>query len=113
MLRMLSKIRLSSRFSWGGVILVIFYLYLGYHALSGDQGLLKWADYNDRIVDLEQDIGVLKAERQALEFQAGQLRAAHLDLDRLDEEARRILNVSHTNEIVIWLDGDDEKSHRK
>jgi len=92
------------RFSWSLFVLVVFYLYFGFHALSGDQGVLKWADYEDNISSLEAKIETLVTEREALELHADQLRANQLDLDRLGEEARRTLNVSHTNEIVIWLD---------
>ena len=92
------------RFSWSFFVLIIFYLYLGFHALSGDQGVLKWANYEDKISSLESQIDKLVSERESLERHANQLRANQLDLDRLGEEARRTLNVSHANEIVIWLD---------
>ena len=92
------------RFSWSLFVLIVFYLYLGFHALSGDQGVLKWANYEDKISILETQISELKVEHEALELHANQLRADRLDLDRLGEEARRTLNVSHANEIVIWLD---------
>ncbi|PHR93353.1 MAG: cell division protein [Robiginitomaculum sp.] len=92
------------RFSWSVAVLAVFYLYLGFHALSGNQGILKWADYAEKINALESEIAVLQKDRKSLELHANQLRATHLDLDRLDEEARRSLNVSRANEIVIWLD---------
>lgn len=100
MLRMFKQIR----FSWPVTVLVVFYLYLGFHALSGNQGILKWVDYKDKINVLESEIATLQASRKSLELHADQLRATHLDLDRLDEEARRSLNVSLANEVVIWLD---------
>jgi cell division protein FtsB len=100
MFRFVRKIR----FSWPLFVLIVFYLYLGFHALSGDQGMLKWANYEDKISSLETNIEILVTERESLELHAKQLRANQLDLDRLGEEARRTLNVSHTNEIVIWLD---------
>ena len=100
MFRVFRKIRVS----WPLIALCVFYLYLGFHALSGDQGILKWANYEDKISALEVEIAVLKAERLDLEMHADQLRGDHLDLDRLGEEARRTLNVSRANEIVIWLD---------
>ena len=100
MLRALKKIR----FSWSLTVLGVFYLYLGFHALSGNQGILKWADYAEQIESLETEIAALAVRRAALEKHADQLRSSHLDLDRLDEEARRSLNVSYPNEIVIWLD---------
>ena len=75
---------LSARLSWGLLILCVFYLYLGYHALSGNQGLLKWADYEDTIASLETEIADIQAQRTALERTAAQLRPEHLDLDRLE-----------------------------
>ena len=100
MLRVLKRIRLS----WPLVVLAVFYGYLGYHTLGGSLGVLKWADYSDRSETLYAEIIRLKTKREALELRASQLRANNLDLDRLDEEARRALNVSGANDIVIWLD---------
>lgn len=98
---MLKKIRIS----WPLLVLGIFYTYLGFHALSGNQGVLKWAVYKEKINKLENQVADLADQRAALELRAEQLRSHNLDLDRLDEEARRTLNVSYTNEMVIWLDG--------
>ena len=85
-------------------VLGLFYLYLGFHALSGEQGILSWADYKDSIASLEADITATTAQRVELEATARRLRSEHLDLDTLEIYARETLNVSHPNEIVIWLD---------
>lgn len=90
--------------SWPLLVLAVAYGYLAYHTLGGSLGVLKWADYSDRSEILNTDIIRLKAKREALELRASQLRANNLDLDRLGEEARRTLNVSGANDIVIWLD---------
>jgi len=100
MKKVLSKIR----FTWPLLVLVVFYGYLGLHVLSGSLGMLKWADYSTQIEKLDVDIVRLQDQRKALEKRAVQLRTNNLDLDRLDEEARRTLNVSGANDIVIWLD---------
>jgi len=100
MKKVLSKIR----FTWPLLVLVVFYGYLGLHVLSGSLGVLKWADYSERVEKLDVEITRLQDQREALEKRAAQLRASNLDLDRLDEEARRLLNVSDVNDIVIWLD---------
>lgn len=100
MLRALKNLR----FSWSVVGLSVFYLYLGFHALSGNQGILKWANYKEEVSTLESEVERLKSEKEHLQLHADQLNARHLDLDRLDEVARRILNVSDTNETVVWLD---------
>ncbi len=100
MLRALKQIRIS----WPLIVLGVFYTYLGFHALSGNQGALRWADYTDSIHELESELSQLESQRATLELRADQLRSHNLDLDRLDEEARRSLNLSYTNEVVIWLD---------
>ncbi|PHQ66518.1 MAG: hypothetical protein COB92_07595 [Robiginitomaculum sp.] len=100
MLRVLKRIRLS----WPFLVLFVAYAYLGFHTLGGSLGVLKLADYSDRSESLNTEISWLKIKREALELRASQLRASNLDLDRLDEEARRTLNVSGANDIVIWLD---------
>lgn len=86
------------------MVLLVSYGYLGFHTLGGSLGVLKWADYSERSENLKVEIDRLRAERQSLELRASQLRASNLDLDRLDEEAHRTLNVSGANEVVIWLD---------
>jgi len=100
MLHVLKRIRLS----WPFLVLLVAYGYLGFHALGGSLGVLKLADYSAQSEKLNEDISRLKIKRQALELRASQLRASNLDLDRLGEEARRTLNVSGANDVVIWLD---------
>jgi cell division protein FtsB len=100
MLRLLKRIRLS----WPFLVLLIAYGYLGLHTLGGSLGVLKLADYSGQSEKLNEEISRLKIKRMALESRVSQLQANNLNLDRLDEEARRTLNVSGANDIVIWLD---------
>lgn len=100
MLRVLKRIKLS----WPFLVLLVAYGYLGFHTLGGSLGVFKLADYSEQNESLNAEINRLKLKREALELTASQLRASNLDLDRLDEEARRTLNVSGANDIVIWLD---------
>lgn len=86
------------------ILLGIFYVYLALHAVSGSQGIFKLAQYDSKIVDLRSDLVHIQAQRLTLEREATQLRSSSLDLDRLDEDSRRILSVSHVNDIVIFLD---------
>lgn len=75
--------------------------YFGYHGLSGDQGVLAWAGYQTRIVELEDELALAEAERIALERRAERLREGSLDLDLLDERARDILNFAHPDDFVV------------
>lgn len=100
MFRSLRKIRLSLPMFLVG----FFYLYLGFHALSGNQGLLQWRQYHDQIQTLEDQSTALQMEYAALKRRAVQLQSQHLDLDRLEEDAIQTLNISHVKDIAIDLD---------
>lgn len=92
------------RYKWPIMALCVFYFYLAFHALSGNQGLMRWVDYEANITRNTANLERLQLERIALQVRADSLAAEHLDVDVLDMEARRILFNSHPNEFTIWLD---------
>jgi cell division protein FtsB len=77
--------------------------YFTYHAYHGDRGLHAKQTYKHKIVELDRDIGKLRAEKAEWERRVTLMRAAHLDRDLLDERARTLLNVVHKNDVVIIL----------
>ena len=81
-----------------------FYIYLAFHTLSGNQGLVSWVDYEADIVASQAELILLKAEREKLEARANRLKASQLDLDALDIKAREKVFLSHPSEFTIWLD---------
>lgn len=84
--------------------LTAFYLYLGYHAFSGSQGLVRWMEQSDRADYLEVKLERLEARRAELQSDVDRLSADSLDLDTLDRVARENLFVARADEITIWLD---------
>lgn len=94
----------SFRRQWPMLALAIFYFYLAFHALSGNQGLMRWVDYEADIDRNALALSSLKVERDILEARAKRLSANGLDLDAIDVKARETLFVSHPNEFTIWLD---------
>ena len=84
--------------------LLVLYAYLGYHALSGSQGLAHWMAQGDRAVVLQGELDALQARRAALQGEVDRLSSGALDLDSLDIEARRVLFVAKPGEQTIWLD---------
>lgn len=84
--------------------LLVFYLYIGYHAFSGSQGLVRWMEHSDRADHLQTRLNALESHRSDLQMQVDLLSAGSLDLDTLDIEARRRLYVAKPGEITIWLD---------
>jgi len=88
------------------VFLAGLVVYFGYHGLSGDQGILAWAGYQARIAELEAELSVARAEREALERRADRLRADALDLDLVDERARDLLNFARPGDYIVRLEAD-------
>lgn len=84
--------------------LLVFYLYIGYHAFSGSQGLVRWMEQADRADYLQGRVVALESRRADLQTQVDLLSADSLDLDTLDIEARQRLYVAKPGEITIWLD---------
>ena len=50
------------------------------------------------------EVAALAEERRKLEGRVSQLRSESLDLDLLDQEARRLLNLGHPDEEVLFHD---------
>ncbi|MFV9875200.1 MAG: septum formation initiator family protein [Rickettsiales endosymbiont of Dermacentor nuttalli] len=74
--------------------------YFIYHAINGDRGILAFIKLmhltNKTNIELEN----IRAERIALEHKVNLMRSEALDLDLLDEQTRKILGYSDTDEIV-------------
>ena len=79
-------------------------LYVGYQSVQGERGLLRWVERSAEAEKTRAEVAVLAEERRRLERRVSQLRAESLDLDLLDQEARRTLNLGHPDEEVIFLD---------
>lgn len=84
--------------------MAILYIYLGFHALSGSQGLVSWMEFENRSDRLTENLAAKQALRARLQGEVDRLSATAMDLDTLDIEARRTLFVSTSDEITIWLD---------
>lgn len=91
------------RKGWPIAALCVFYLYLAFHALSGNQGLVRWVDYEQEIARNKAKLEAAILERETLEARANALKASQLDLDSLDIKARELAFLSHPQELVIWL----------
>ena len=79
-------------------------LYVGYQSVQGERGLLRWVERSAEAERTRAEVAALAEERRKLERRVSQLRAESLDLDLLDQEARRTLNLGHPDEEVIFLD---------
>lgn len=81
------------------LLLVLFYLL--FHAISGERGVYAWFKESRKLELLQAERDTVRKERVALEHKTRLLSSSSLDLDLLDEQARRVLGYATSNEVVI------------
>lgn len=78
-----------------------FLAYFGFHAYNGEFGIYSRYQLEARTVELQAQLDAVKARRVELERRVQLLHDGTLEKDMLDEQARRALNLSHSDEITI------------
>ena len=80
------------------------FIYLVYFLINGQRGLLKYLFLTKQANDYNQILVELKSENNYYLDRTKRLQPNTLDLDFLDEQARKKLGLIDKNEIVIILD---------
>ncbi|HBG97211.1 MAG: septum formation initiator family protein [Rhodobacteraceae bacterium] len=95
--------RIGSSFAAVGFALGALALagHFAFSALQGDFGLFRRLKAEAQAEELGAELASLRAEIARMENLTHRLSDNHLDLDLLDERARRVLGVIRTDEIVI------------
>lgn len=101
---LLREIRRRARHIMVPILGALMVGYFGYHAVTGDRGLITWFQLTREIEQARVTLDRTSAERQLLDHRVSLLRPDNLDPDMLDERARAMLNLIHADEFVI-LDG--------
>lgn len=83
-------------------ITVAFLSYFGYHSIHGDYGLIATDVFERQRLERVTELTALTKARQDLERQVVLMSDGSLEKDMLDEKARYALNVSRSDEIVIF-----------
>lgn len=78
--------------------------YFGIQLMQGERGVYAYVRETHRQELLEQELAQVKQQREIMELQVQGLRPDSLDLDLLDEQARRMLGMMAPEEKVIMLD---------
>ena len=82
--------------------------YFFYHTVEGERGWVAQVHLQNETDAAKDTLEKLKQEHQALDHRVHLMRPESLDPDLLDEEARKTLNYSKPNEIVILSPPDKE-----
>lgn len=75
--------------------------YLTFAALQGEHGLFRLFQIEAQEKKLQTELAELRAAREAIANKTRRLSAEHLDLDLLDEQARKTLGLARPDEILI------------
>jgi cell division protein FtsB len=86
---------------WGPLTAIFLSIYFGYHIFQGERGLISWFKLSQKVKIDEEHLANLTAEKETLEQRVKLLRPDSIDLDMLDEQARRLLNYAQKDEVTI------------
>ena len=92
-------LRTKKRAAFNGILIAIF-IYFVFHAIVGNRGLIAYFQLSNTMAESASTLDKLKAERLELEHKVNLLKSS-IDLDMLDQEARRVLGIAHPNEKVF------------
>ncbi|WP_374659341.1 septum formation initiator family protein [Phenylobacterium sp.] len=81
--------------------LAFLIVYFGFHAFTGERGLLSSTQRDAALAAKSQELAQLRTQRQDLEARAKLLRDSSLSADLLEERARSLLGFGHPNDYVI------------
>ena len=75
--------------------------YFSYAAIQGDYGVFRRIQLEAQAAKLDRELALLRAEKADLQNKTRRMSAEFLDLDLLDEQARRVLGLARGDEIII------------
>ncbi len=93
--------RLRSYLPTAALAFLIFYF--GFHAFTGDRGILTSTQRDETLTAKTRELAQLRAERQDLETRARLLRDTSLSADLLEERARSLLGFADPRDYVIRM----------
>lgn len=83
------------------VIACMLSFYFMFAAVQGDFGLFRRAEIVAENQDMRMQLADVRAEIARMENLTKRMSDAYLDLDLLDEQARRVLGMVRADEIVV------------
>ena len=86
-------------------------LYLGYHVIQGENGVVRWLKITQQIESATIKLTDLSNKRRELENRVRLLRSGSLDPDLLEERARVVLNYADQNDQIIFVDSTSSNPH--
>ncbi len=83
------------------IFVVVLVAYFSYSAVQGPYGLLSLFKIEAREAQLQQQLDEITQQRLIAQNRAYRMSDEYLDLDLLDEQARKVLGLIRGDEIII------------
>ena len=83
------------------ILVIALMCYFSYAAIQGKYGLFRLIQVEAQSQTLERELAELRTERAVIENKTRRLSTDYLDLDLLDEQARKVLGMARGDEIII------------
>jgi len=84
-----------------GVVMLALSVYFTYAAWQGEYGMFRLFQVQATESQLQAEHDALEAQRRELENKTHRFSNQYLDLDLLDEQARKVLGMARGDEIII------------
>ena len=78
-----------------------FLAYFGFHAYHGEFGIYSKYRLQAQATELQAQLATVKARRMEMEQRVQLLHDGSMEKDMLDEQARRALNLSLPDEVIV------------
>ncbi|MBS0236142.1 MAG: septum formation initiator family protein [Proteobacteria bacterium] len=98
---MLYKTFMRRKFGLFGITIYLLLTYFVYHSLHGERGIFSYIHLRTEMQTKHEKLAVLTQERTELEAYVKRMRQDSLDIDMLDELARKNLGLIDAEEMVI------------
>ena len=83
------------------IVVIALIAYLAIAAFQGEHGLFNLFRIEAQEAQLRSELAALQAERAAILNKTQRLSSESVDLDLLDEQARKVLGLGRPDEIII------------
>ena len=103
---MRDQFRKYLRRSLRAILLAGVSLYLGYHVVQGEHGVIAWLKISQQIEFTGTELEELSNRHRELENRVQLLRSDSLDPDLLEERARVVLNYALKEDRIVFIDVD-------
>ena len=82
--------------------MVTLFFYFGFHLVSGEKGVLNLIQLEQKVIEAKLEAKKVRSDKIALSDKVQRLYESSLDIDLLDEQARKLLGKAPPSEVIYF-----------